>query len=151
VGDTLESIIDGLAVYRLSRLVARDTFPPVAHARTTWLEAHPLPGTLLPNPVDKKNCRVGNDGSLHGTITYVVPGWLGLGTRVSARASTPDPELGWYADGSPLGELIDCSACNSVWLAAGVVFLRRFTPRFWSPIAALLASSAVAALLSSHE
>lgn len=48
----------------------------------------------------------------------------------------------------PLSELIDCPWCLSIWVGAGAVVARRFTPRLWGALARVLASSAVTGLLS---
>lgn len=43
---------------------------------------------------------------------------------------------------------VHCSWCTSVYLAAGVVAARRFVPKAWSPVAQVLALSAVSGLLA---
>lgn len=45
-------------------------------------------------------------------------------------------------------ELTTCPWCLSVWIAFGVVVLRRVRPRFWDPIATALAASAVAGVVT---
>lgn len=46
--------------------------------------------------------------------------------------------------GGYLGELVSCPWCSSMWLAAGVVAVRRY--RWWRPVALALAFSEVAGL-----
>jgi hypothetical protein len=43
----------------------------------------------------------------------------------------------------PVGQLVDCPWCLSVWIGALVVLARRVCPRVWDPVAATLAASAV--------
>lgn len=43
-----------------------------------------------------------------------------------------------------IGFLVACPYCASVWIAAGVVAMRRVIPRAWSPVAELLAMAAIA-------
>lgn len=52
------------------------------------------------------------------------------------------------AEHPKLYELAHCPWCLGMWLAAGVIGLRMAQPRLWSPIAKMLACSAVAGLLS---
>lgn len=49
-----------------------------------------------------------------------------------------------------LAVLITCPWCSSVYLAFGVVILRRVVPRLWAPISEALAMSAVAGLVASN-
>lgn len=53
-------------------------------------------------------------------------------------------------DHPKLLELTTCPWCLSVWIAFGVVFLRRVAPRFWNPIATALAASAVAGIVTTE-
>lgn len=48
-------------------------------------------------------------------------------------------------------ELVRCSWCASVWVAAGVLTARAVAPRAWAPVAQLLAVAAVAALVAHVE
>jgi len=49
---------------------------------------------------------------------------------------------------SPWSALLDCPYCLSVWLAGGAVIFRRVAPRVWRVLARVLASSAVAGVIS---
>jgi hypothetical protein len=85
----------------------------------------------------------------------------GAGRAEKARHVEPDVAAGeraaWsnYAMSDPdppkLAELITCRWCASVWLAAGVVAMRRMAPRAWHPMSTVLAFSAAAALLARLE
>lgn len=48
----------------------------------------------------------------------------------------------------PLAELVQCPWCASVWLGALVVALRWNLPEWWTPVALVLALSAVAGIVS---
>jgi hypothetical protein len=52
---------------------------------------------------------------------------------------------------SSWSELAVCPWCISVWLGAGVVAARLLAPAAWTPVALVLAYSAVTGLLASHE
>jgi hypothetical protein len=92
--EPVDLLVDGLAVYRLTRLLTLDSLPPVKRAR------------------EKVRHRWG---------------------------------------GSEWSELAVCPWCMSVWVAAGVVAARTVAPRAWSPLARVLAASAVTGWLSSRE
>jgi hypothetical protein len=49
---------------------------------------------------------------------------------------------------SPWSALLDCPWCLSVWLGGASVALRHLAPRFWRIGASVLASSAVAGVIS---
>lgn len=49
---------------------------------------------------------------------------------------------------SPWSALLDCPWCLSVWVGAASVGLRHLAPRFWRIGASVLASSAVAGVIS---
>lgn len=136
--------VDALAVYRLSRLVARDTFPPVQKARDAWYACHPLPGQVLP-PSTKVRVLDGATIGERGTVEWAGETTTPSGRRVKIATKATGIVGGdeWYAVGDPLGEVVDCGYCNSIWLAAGVVAARRYAPRVWDPVARLLAFSAV--------
>ena len=86
-------LVDALAVHRLTRLLARDSLPPVAAARA----------------------------------------------RIIAR---------WGH--SPWSELVVCSWCLSVWVAAPVIAARLLAPDWWSLLALLLAYSTVAGTIDTR-
>lgn len=49
---------------------------------------------------------------------------------------------------SPWSALLDCPWCLSVWVAGGAMIFRRVAPRVWRVLARVLASSAVAGVIS---
>lgn len=52
-------------------------------------------------------------------------------------------------EGRPVAELVGCPHCAGVWVAAGVLAARRVAPRWWSPVAVLLALAAAPSLAAS--
>lgn len=61
----------------------------------------------------------------------------------------------WFARHPPestaLGYLATCPWCLSLWAGLGIVGARRLAPRAWSPLADVLAMSAVTGLLAERE
>lgn len=72
-------------------------------------------------------------------------------TRLSAIDDFPpiaiarDAFVGKVGKDSALGELVTCAWCSGVWWAAGVRVARRVAPRYWGPVAEMLAVAMVAA------
>lgn len=133
-----EIVVDVLATYRLARLVSADTFPPVRHARERILGRYPTSGT----PIDLDYWTPTGDGE-----EYRAPDGRTIDTRkVPALAGTevvavmPEPH--------PLGELVTCPWCCSMWIGLGVIAARRLAPRAWDPLARALVGSAAAGLLA---
>lgn len=62
--------------------------------------------------------------------------------------TTPNPDGGHVEEPGPLAELVQCSWCASVWLAAGVVTAHWFAPTVWPPVSLVLALSAAAGVVS---
>lgn len=143
-------VIDALAVARLSRLVAEDTFPPVARARDWYLRRFPVDNM---EPDAPKGATVIEELDT-GTLRGVLNGWP---TRVVVTGIDRDPNdasrmvMPFFTEGTELGTLIECRFCNSFWLAVGVVAARRYVPRLWDPLAKAFAFSMVAALVAAHE
>lgn len=54
----------------------------------------------------------------------------------------------WGGGHLRLGELLQCSWCLSIWVAAGVVLARAAAPRVWGMIARGLAFSAGAGVIT---
>lgn len=121
----LDLLIDGLAVFRLSRLVTTDGFPPILRIRRWVLEHWPSSETVF---LDSE----------------VVQGASGPQTRRGLPVvKGPD---GWLAAPHWLGELVECVWCASMYIAAGVVVLRVWWD-WWEWPALILAFSAAAGLL----
>ncbi len=116
-------LIDALACYRLTRLVTQDTLtaePRDAVIRWAYRRSSRWEWA--------KDTFAFSDGFQHTT-------W--------AEDVVPNDE-------SPpkLAVLTTCPWCASVWLAFGIVALRRLFPRWWGPVAEGLALSAVAGVVS---
>lgn len=57
----------------------------------------------------------------------------------------------WPPEQTKIGTLLTCPWCFSVWVAAGIVAVRRLAPRVWTPVADLLAMSAITGLIFEKE
>lgn len=55
------------------------------------------------------------------------------------------------ADAPMLAYFMTCPWCVGMYVSAGVAVAQKVAPRFWNPIARVLAASSVAGLLSGHE
>lgn len=140
-----ELAVDGLAVYRLTRLFAADTFPPIAKARDYLQNLYPQEGDRVDEDL------VLDDDDLESDVRREFEGRGVLGERVVVPV-TGSPETGWVADeSSAVGELLSCRWCISMYVAAGALAFRRFAPRTWRALASVLAGSAVAGLLAGME
>lgn len=117
----LELVVDAVAVYRLTRLVTKDVI--TAPARDAFVEA-----------------------------TYIV-----AERSEAVRDEIESAQMTWseYAEDDKkapkLATLVVCRWCASVWLAAGVLVLRRYAPRAWRPLSEILVFSAASALLAGLE
>lgn len=134
-GEALDVLTDALAAARLTRLVVSDTLTVSLRARLH--QRYPAEGTVLGEVWDVRPDGVGR-----------FEAWRGR--RVSVRGVVVPSTGGAYlyvvdeAGAHPIGVLTSCTWCASVWLAFGVVVLRQVAPRLWSPVARVLAVSAVA-------
>lgn len=76
-------------------------------------------------------------------------------TKLVLDDKVADPVRDWILARHPadhgLGFLITCPWCASPYIAAGIVVARRLAPRWWGPLADVLAMSAVTGLLFEHE
>jgi hypothetical protein len=132
--------LDAIAVWRLTWLITRDAFPPIAKAREWVLRRWPGPDTeYAPQEVetDEHGPRNADGQPITGRLreTGVRVGkdfngkWVGLQRR-------------------SIGYLVSCPWCVSVWIAAGAWFARREQPAIWTALALILSFSAVASLIS---
>lgn len=144
----LDLLIDAAAVHRLTRLVTRDTFPPVRAIREAFHAKFPPENAViadadpewdvlgaddpdsLPQPGDRVTAV-----SIYGIAVQGVA-ITGPGGELAVAVTKPHP----------IGELLACTWCASVWVAFGVVAARRAFPRAWAPVATALALSSAAAL-----
>lgn len=134
-------IVMSLAVYRLTRLVVEDVFPPVLWARDRlvggWreltlpeMEKNPLP-VLTDDDAAVTVARLGSvsmiDGRLHRFVDRKrwVPFWL--------------------------AELLSCPWCASGWIAAAVTASVWVTAGLAMPVLVWLAVWAVGALIAGQE
>lgn len=72
------------------------------------------------------------------------------------EAAGDDPgdltELALGDDDAPkLARLVTCPWCAGVWIAAGVLMVKRCAPRSWRPVGELLTLAAAAALVKGLE
>ena len=160
MGDLSTTVIDAVATYRLSRLVARDTMPLVAKAREAWWRAHPIQGTEIPveevaSPAAHRVTGIQateSAGQRPRKIMWWTPGILGLGVSHEGMATLSFDKENWIiSDETALGELIECPYCHSAYIGILVVVLRRCVPKLWDPIAKALAFSAAAGLMTGLE
>lgn len=131
------AMIDGLAAYRLTRLVTADTITD--RWRDRWIADayHETP-------------TYGRRGS---EAEFAAPVVLGDGELIARPVFPGDwPDL-VERDSSPprLAELVTCRWCAGMWVGFGVIAARAFAPRFWDPVARALALSAAAALIARLE
>jgi hypothetical protein len=133
-------VVDALAVFRLTRLVTRDDFPPIKRAREAWWRRWPDDGQVLDDDLVRR------DEMRTGPPNVGEQGVARLDGRDYNVVSTGQQ---WIAEeGHPLGILIGCPWCTSVYVGAGVVLARRIAPGLWDPFAKLLAFSAVAGIIA---
>lgn len=113
--------VDGLAVYRVTRLVTADTITEPVRWRIieAAYEAAGRAATWRDATIN------------HG------------GTWDDVAHEDPNPPK--------LAVLVTCRWCTGYWVALLAVAARRFAPRAWEPIARASALSAVAALLAGLE
>lgn len=145
-----------LAVARVTRLVTTDTLPLVRRPREAWLARWPAPGQVVGDAAIRS---IYDDGR-RGNPTDSEPGTPPVGGKVVGReARRPDGSWGevrWGVDGTtgnatwtwveghPLGELITCPWCASVYVAAGCALVAAVAPRSWRVLSRVLAGSLVA-------
>lgn len=120
-------IADGLAAYRLTRLVTADVILAGWRDKVVF-EAY------------RKGGDVGRVEAVAEAedIDLREPGAWSDAAQVDPYA----PEL---------ATLVTCRWCAGMWVSLGVVAARRYAPRLWGPLAQALAYSAGAALLAGLE
>lgn len=77
----------------------------------------------------------------------------GRETYFTIESQHSDPEGIVTADPMPpkLAYLVTCPWCAGMWVALGVVVIRRVAPRAWRPLARALAMSEAAGVIAQHE
>lgn len=134
-------LVMALSVYRLTKLVVEDTFPPVL-----WLRDRLAGGWRPLNLAERERHPEVED---LGTDTATAHMRLGMVMRIDGEMSRYVRRAKW----SPfwLAELISCPWCASGWVALGV------TAGVWAvaglamPVLVWLATWAVGALLAAQE
>lgn len=127
-------VVEGLAAYRVTRLVTRDTI-------TKRLREHVLSYIYAGKPDVRQHIVVGHAGH---------PAEWVPGEKIEFDSLVDRVE--WERDDAPkLAVLLLCPWCVGVWVGFGVMVLRRVMPRVWSPIAEGLALGALAALVEKGE
>lgn len=129
VPDPWEFVLLGLLVYRISRLIVADSFPPVARFRK-WFKYHwPDAGDLVHR---------------HPKRGFVQP--------VSPQGTDPrDIERWRVIEGTSLGYLISCMYCTPFWVAALVSVAWIFAPTATLVVASVFALASVATLVHRWE
>jgi len=108
----LDALILALAVYRGTRLVTTDTFPPLAWARNKILARWPADDTRLDESEVVTHTDEANDSTGVATTTSGV---------ALVHITQPGNEGWWPVKGHWFGELVTCGDCASVWVAGVVV------------------------------
>lgn len=129
--DPLTLIVDVLAAFRLTRLITRDTWPPVKAVRD-WLLRR-WPSADAEYPASDVTIRDVRD---EGTLPTGVPVFNSGGRWLAVRPH-------W------LGELVTCPWCAGFWVAAAVVAAQLWLV-WWPPVALVFALSAATGLIARH-
>lgn len=112
-------LVEGLAAYRLTRLVTADSI--TRGPREAIIEvAYDVAGKHS-----------------HWQAEATTMGW--------DHVAHTDPDV------PKVAELVTCRWCAGMWVAAGMLLLRRLAPRLYRPLCEALALSAGAALLARLE
>ena len=122
-------LLDGLAAYRLTRLVTADALLHGPRDNLVWraYQAQKEPRGRIPGVLAEEE----------GIKLLEPGGWSAL-----AQIDPHAPKL---------ATLVTCRFCAGVWVSFGVVAARRLAPKAWHPVATALAYSAVAALMAGLE
>jgi hypothetical protein len=124
-----------LAVYRLTRLIVKDDFPPVL-----WLRDRMVGGW---RPLtEKERSRLGSPGLPVDQVRDVDYGDGPVGSRYVVRARWVP---GWLAD------LLSCPWCASGWIALGMTVAVAFTVGVPAPVLVWPAVWGGGALLASRR
>lgn len=140
MGDALDLAVDGLAVYRLTRLVTADGITAAPRGRflrwATETVATPTEEcgrgfcrhTVTDH--DEHGCTGAHDGPCP------CPEWVGVRLRMR------HPKL---------AELIECPWCVGWYCSILAVCWSTLSPRTWRPVSRVFALSAMAGLLSGYD
>lgn len=120
-------LILGLAVYRITRLIVIDSFPPVAWLRDKWLRRWPMTGDTITAP-DRRLFE-------HKKVQLV---------RLAG-------DVFEVKQGTTLGYLISCVWCSGFWVAASSALLYWAFPDVVLPIASVFALAAIGSFVYNQE
>lgn len=130
--DPLLLIVDLLAIYRLTRLVTKDSLLNVP--RWWILRRWPSEDTTFPSSL---------------VVDRVTSGGMELGVLSDSRVPVYLDEEGWKADNPhKWSELLECPFCASVWVAFAVVALRVWWDWWQYPALALALAGGVALIFT---
>lgn len=115
--------LDALATYRLTKLVTHDTLTVEARE------------SVIAGAYRRAGRERWGREQLTDAADSHAPTWA-----EDVVPNDPDPPK--------LATLVTCPYCAGMWVAFGVVLLRRFIPRAWAPLAEALALSATTGVLS---
>lgn len=134
--DPLMLLIDLLAVFRLTRLVVKDS---LLNGPRWWI-LNRWPSELTTFPDASVTDRRTVEGHTYGQLA------TGVGVFLSSKTDDEGDPL-WEADKTyKLSELVECPFCVSIWLAFAVVALRVWWG-WWQYPAVALALAGVVALI----
>jgi hypothetical protein len=132
-----------LASYRLTRLVVRDTFPPIL-----WLRDHLAGGQRKPTRAEMYHKNFPT-GELEYGEHRMIPGLPGLWTRADGEIVVWRSH--WKYSPHWLAELVTCPWCASAYVSGAVVLATDVTTGVPLPWLAGLATWAGAAWMLSKE
>lgn len=143
-------VVDALAAFRLTRLIVEDTIadPPRDLAYEWAVGGEQCDAHRHGERTFRCSRPAGHRSDLHeARIRYLhaeedeVVRW----TDSDDGAMAPSP-VEWRHP--KVAEFLGCPWCAGFWISIGVVGARRFAPRLWDPVARVLATSAIAGILS---
>ena len=132
----IEVLVATLAAFRLTRLITKDSFPPIKAGRDWILRRWPSEDAVfLEDEVETDNPGVLGFGRLRGTEVRVF----------LARHGE------WMAErGRSLGELVTCPWCAGMYVSAAVAGLMPSVSGFWAWLGTTLALSAAVGLIATR-
>lgn len=114
-------LLDALATFRLTKLVTHDTLTVEAR-----------------------------ESLIAGAYRWAGREEWGREQLISNCPSWAEDVVPNDCDPPKLAVLVSCPWCSGMWIAIGVVALRRLVPRWWAPLAKALALSAAAGLTAEN-
>lgn len=130
-----ELVVDGVAGYRLTRLVTADTITlPLRGRVIRWAYEREIRKRRLPrrSPV----------GDRVRQVLEEAPDAWRVWHEMAIDASVPPPAL---------AKLVTCRWCAGMWVGFGVTAARQLAPRLWRPLAYALNVAAAGVLVARLE